>query len=444
MTERANRQSKTLMVTPYAPYRDGIAAYAIQEVAQRIDDGENVEVLSPLPSAAQHHIALGDTRGALSLLKRASQYSRIVVQFYPELFFGKCTNPVDRVGVWTALHQLTKRTSLELRVHEIEYGPLERNPLERAMAKRTMASAAQVLVHTKAEAQELATRLELPSTLFEVVDHGANFAPAVSLTQAEARSQLGLDSKKHVYVCIGFIQEHKGFDRAVRAFAAAHPDASELHIVGSVRVDVPELLHYANGLGHLVNSVPNAFYHQKYVSDATFDMWLIAADTVVLPYREIWSSGVLERAKLFGKEVFAADIGGLGDQADARTELFSTDDALVKLFQKRSGLKKAATAKKKPVPLLSRDEIELAMREAGKAQRVSSAATNTISADSLHELNSLKRPEPTSHRPAAAFVKKLVFKCNNWQIEPLVKHIESLQQATTQAVDSLEKRLDKD
>ena len=39
------------------------------------------------------------------------------------------------------------------------------------------------------------------------------------------------------------------------------------------------------------------------------------ADTLVLPYREIWSSGVMERAKLFNRVVIAADVGGLGDQA---------------------------------------------------------------------------------------------------------------------------------
>ena len=49
---------RILMVSPYPPIRDGIASYTVQEVAALLDAGHEVEVLSPWPSAAHHHLAL--------------------------------------------------------------------------------------------------------------------------------------------------------------------------------------------------------------------------------------------------------------------------------------------------------------------------------------------------------------------------------------------------
>ena len=57
------------MVTPYAPNRDGIAAYAVQEVRERRQDEEDLVVLSPGATAAHLHLVLGDLRGVLALHK---------------------------------------------------------------------------------------------------------------------------------------------------------------------------------------------------------------------------------------------------------------------------------------------------------------------------------------------------------------------------------------
>ena len=44
---------RTLVVSPYPPARDGIAAYALQQVRALRRAGDDVEVLSPGPSAAR-------------------------------------------------------------------------------------------------------------------------------------------------------------------------------------------------------------------------------------------------------------------------------------------------------------------------------------------------------------------------------------------------------
>ncbi|MGI9596882.1 MAG: hypothetical protein ACR2QK_12020, partial [Acidimicrobiales bacterium] len=277
---------RTLMVTPFAPYRDGIATYAVQELRRLRHSGhrrdrrasgidlrsadeaarpaeqptgpelvdpsivaaiaatmspgpgpdsssgpssgspsspssgsapglqgrsDTVDVLSPLPSAARWHLQLGGPKGMLRLARKVSSYDRTIIQFGPEMLFGGCGSPARRVAVWTGLAAVAKRTSLDLRIHEIEYGPLEQNPLERKAARLALDQADRVTVHTEAERDRLDELLGLGRRI-EIVDHGRDFVATVERTPAEARRELGLDLDRFLFVSIGFLQHHKGFD----------------------------------------------------------------------------------------------------------------------------------------------------------------------------------------------------------------------------------------
>src|SRR5438105_11576697 len=78
---------RILMVTPYAPLRDGIAAYAVQQVAALRAEGHDVEVLSPGPSAAHHFLDFSGLRGIGALAKRVRSYDKVIIQFHPDLFY---------------------------------------------------------------------------------------------------------------------------------------------------------------------------------------------------------------------------------------------------------------------------------------------------------------------------------------------------------------------
>ncbi len=83
----------------------------------------------------------------------------------------------------------------------------------------------------------------------------------------------------------------------------------------------------------MADTTPNVYVVEKYLSDEEFDTWLNASDIIVIPYREIWSSGVLGRAKLFGKPVIASDTGGLKDQLTDRDVIFRDDKELEYIFK---------------------------------------------------------------------------------------------------------------
>ena len=78
---------------------------------------------------------------------------------------------------------------------------------------------------------------------------------------------------------------------------------------------------------------PQIHIEEKFLSDEDFDTWITASDVILIPYREIWSSGVLGRAKLFNKKVIASNVGGLAEQLEDNDILFNTDEELRKIFE---------------------------------------------------------------------------------------------------------------
>jgi glycosyltransferase involved in cell wall biosynthesis len=460
----------TLMVTPYPPYRDGIGTYAVQEVKRMRAAGKAVEVLSPLPSAADHHLALGGLRGVLALVRRASRYESVIVQFSPEMFFGGCHGPLERVAVWAGIEALARSTRLEIRLHEIEFGPLRRNPVERVVAARAL-RASVVSVHTRAEITNLERTLGLDPSRISLVEHGQNFAMATTMSREEARAELGLDPVEHVFLSIGFLQEHKGFDNAARAFARADViEGASLHIVGSVRVDHPDLMAYARRLGQLCHTTPGVTLHQKYVSDEEFDRWIVAADTVVLPYREIWSSSVMERAKLYRRPIIAADVGGMGDQAPEGTLLFDDDESLIQAMKERfqttvgrldqdsdsepgSGARSSASSADgggwdvdPEHPDRSSIEAQIRARVRRHALDGTGPGASSLAAgsavDPLVAVGPLHRPQAVSARPGVSQVKRMIRRITNWEVDPLASHLVSLQRAMIEAVADLEARIE--
>lgn len=479
---------KTLLVTPFAPYRDGIATYAAQELRALRRDGQEVEVLSPQPSAARWHLRLGGPAGMVQLSRKAARYERVVIQFGPELLFGSCRSAGQRVAVWTALAALARQTSLDMRIHEIEYEAIELNPFERRAAKLALGQADRVTVHTEAERARLNQLLGLGRRI-EVVEHGRDFIPTVRLSKPDARRELGLAVDDYTFVSIGFLQHHKGFDRAVDAIAAIDLDRIHLHVVGSARVDHPDITGYVDELARAAAESSNATLHQRFVSDVEFDLWLQAADAVVLPYREIWSSGVVERARLFGTQVIAADLPQLRDQAPPGTIFASEVDELamameaVALSSGQTSIMWAdgadtangATLAVSPHgsldglgPMHGRRSSDLAQAEAARAQwdvntaspdrarieeqivaRARDAEIANVGernrganarrpVDSLLALGHLHRPQPTSARPGVAPVKRLIERLIGWQVNPLAARIEELQRATLEAVAQLD------
>jgi len=390
---------RILMVAPYPPVRDGIAAYAVQAVARLRAEGDDVEVLSPWPSAAHHHLDLLGPRGPLALAKRVRAYDRVVVQFHPDVFYRQPATAREWVAVSAALAVAFRAArEVEVRVHEVDYR-LGRGHGPVALAMGAMwRSVDRIVVHTEAERTSFVEAFGVPEGRVVVAVHGEHFVRRTRLDRAGARARLGVPDAEFMFLSAGFIQPHKGFDRAIRAFAGLGERGCRLDVVGSVRVGEPAYLEHLEELRRLAATVPGVTVHAGYVSDEEFDRWLVAADVVVLPYRHIWSSGVMERAALYDRPVIATRIGGLAHQARQGTVLVDDDEQLALAMRAAAGLTEAAA------PALAwaidgapdRDAVMAQVRARAAARRGPPLPTT---AGAQHAPNSASLPLP---RPASA------------------------------------------
>lgn len=315
--------SRRLVVSPYPPWRDGIGAYALAQVRHLRRCGDTVEVCSPEPSAAHHHVRLSTVRGIAELARLGRRFDETVVHFHPSVFYPRRPSPLTRLANGVALAAALRAAApVELLIHELPVS-WATGPRPWAAATRlALRAAATVSVHDDAQRTELVEAAGLVPARVRLVEHGAHFTARTSASRASARSSLGIGPNVVCFVCIGFVAPHKGFDRAVEAFAAVQPAGTaaraELHVVGTARTDGHEadaaVTDHVARLRRLVESTPGAHLHLGFVSDEQFDRWLLAADAVVLPYREIWSSSVAARAALLGRPVIASAVGGLAAQ----------------------------------------------------------------------------------------------------------------------------------
>ncbi|MBW3573309.1 MAG: glycosyltransferase family 4 protein [Actinobacteria bacterium] len=449
---------RVLMVSPYPPVRDGIAAYAVQEVARLRREGHDVEVLSPGPSAAHHHLDLVARRGPVALAARMRAFDRVIVQFHPDVFYPAGATTGRHVATSLALSAAFAAAAaaggdVEVRVHEADYTLSPRSP--RAMAMGLMwRQVRRVVVHTEAERASFAATFGLDPAKVAVAAHGSHFSARTTLDRAGARRRLGLPDDEVVFLSIGFIQPHKGFDRAVRAFARTPYMGARLEVVGSVRVEEPEYLDHLDELRALVAATPGVELREGYLSDEAFDVWLVAADVVVLPYRHIWSSGVMERAAMFDRPVIASRVGGLAAQAAPGTVLVDDDDELAAAMRAamrtpRPDLASMAESHGDdgwPAPGASRAEVMATIKaRAGTRRRVQAsedglgAAVTSMATSSpaspLARVRPLVLPVPAG--PASRrLVKRLARRLTAWQVDPIVAHVNRLHRATLEALSS--------
>ena len=457
---------RILVVTPFPPVRDGIAAYAVQSVKALTAQGHDVEVLSPGPSAAHHHLQLVGPRGAAALAKRVRAYDRVVVQFHPEFFYPLPPTPWAWAAESLALAAAFRAArEVHVVVHEIDYLDSRPHGPERAAGRLLWGAVDQIHVHTERERADFVRAFGVRPDRVRVTDHGGDFTPATRHDRASARVSLGLPPEEHVFLSIGFIQQHKGFDRAIAAFGAldeleiSDGPPARLVVVGSARQGDAANVAYVDKLRAQGEQTPGVDLRIGFVSDELFDRWLVAADTVVLPYRSIWSSSVLERAALYGRDVVITDVGGLAQQAGDRdgVTVVADDDELAAALRAALGLTDRAPTGGSaawPAPgeldesggsdLRERVQEQVRTRAAsrrrggpvtGATPDPASLAAAAAATAPLRQLHPMANPSVASASVGAGLLKKVVRRLTAWQYDPLLHQVNALQEAAVRAVE---------
>jgi glycosyltransferase involved in cell wall biosynthesis len=175
-----------------------------------------------------------------------------------------------------------------------------------------------IIAHSPSAKSEVmnAYRISVDS-LVTVVTHGSyisNYPNTV--TRGEARTQLELDIGDTVFLCFGRIRSYRGVPELIEAFEKLAAPRAKLLIVGS-----PHSSEIAEDILKRCERNDNIKTVLQFVPDHEIQIYMNASDIVVLPYKDILTSGAVVLAMSFAKPIIAPAIGCIPDFLDGRGSL---------------------------------------------------------------------------------------------------------------------------
>ncbi len=142
---------------------------------------------------------------------------------------------------------------------------------------------------------------------YAIIPHGHYrncYPPAVD--QPGAKQQLGLNTKKKVLLFVGMIKPYKNIPGLMQAFNEAHSGDYQLVIAGT-----PDNADLRTELEMLKGANTRLFLH--FIPDNELNIYMSAADVVILPYKAILNSGALLLALSYNRPVIAPHMGAIID-----------------------------------------------------------------------------------------------------------------------------------
>lgn len=337
----------TVILSTFPPLRCGIARYAAQHAEYLRRQGRSVVTVGLPGSEADAVVdALGgrkplDVLDAVRQLGLQPRDCSLAIHWHDLHYF--CGGFSERLPTALALARLFGSfAETEVVCHET-YPPLKATSLPRAMLRalyralrrRAWLKAATLAFHSQAERRraEQAHGGLFPEAKVVLRGHGAFLFRYRDVDQPTARRELGIEPEPMLFLCTGFLSEHKGFDTALRAFRQVRSPCARLAVVGSLREDTPQGQDYVSLLRALAAEDDRVQFRERFLSDEEYDTWNAAADVVVAPYTQAFSSSVVARAKLFGKPVIVTDVGGLVDQTGPEDWVVSSPEGVADAMQ---------------------------------------------------------------------------------------------------------------
>ena len=171
-----------------------------------------------------------------------------------------------------------------------------------------------------------------------VIPHG-NYIGSYKneVNQEDARSELGLCKDEIIFLYFGLIRFYKGVYRLIEEFQKLKCTRARLLIVGKpINNTIKAELMRICGQDSRIST------YLQFTSNEEIQLYMNAADIVVLPYRDILTSGTSILAISFGKPVIAPAIGCIPDVLDSIGSVLynpSEEESLLKAMEKTLELK---------------------------------------------------------------------------------------------------------
>ncbi len=310
------------------PYAFGLAMELIS----------NAGILDLIGSDELDHPEFHDKPGVTYLNLRKNQQTGAsllqkiyrILMYYARLFrYTATSKPKIFHILWNNKFELFDRTLLMLyyrllgkwvvlTVHNVNAGKRDSKDtrLNRLTLRIQYRLTHHIFVHTDKMKRELIEEFGVRGARVTVIPFGINNAvPNTSLTPADAKQRMGLREDERAILFFGRITPYKGLQYLTAAFRQllGQRQNYRLIIAGNPyrceeywRAIRDEIREYVQSGQVLLKA--------NFIPDEETEIYFKAADVVVLPYRDIYQSGVLFLGHSFGLPVVAADVGSLKDE----------------------------------------------------------------------------------------------------------------------------------
>jgi D-inositol-3-phosphate glycosyltransferase len=174
-----------------------------------------------------------------------------------------------------------------------------------------------LFVHTQKMKSELVEDFKVRERAVTVIPFGINNAvPRTELTPSEAKQHLGIGAGEKAILFFGRIRPYKGLEHLLAAYQrlATREPNYRLIIAGEPKKGSEKYLHEVQQTIRRVDTQRQIISKMEFIPDNEMELYLKAADVLVLPYKEIFQSGVLFLAYSFGLPVVAADVGSFREE----------------------------------------------------------------------------------------------------------------------------------
>jgi D-inositol-3-phosphate glycosyltransferase len=171
-----------------------------------------------------------------------------------------------------------------------------------------------IFVHTEKMKDQVTNDFGVGIDKISIIPFGLNNAvPQTCLTPMEARQRMRVRDSDKVILFFGRILPYKGLSYLVEAFQriAFKDDSYRLVIAGEPKKesmqywrDIQQTIEREIPVGQVIQDI-------KFIRDEEVEVYFKSADVLVLPYTDIFQSGVLFLAYSFGLPVIATDVGSL-------------------------------------------------------------------------------------------------------------------------------------
>lgn len=308
---------KIALLTPFYPYRGGIAQFS-ESLYAELSKTNDVEVFSfsllypsiifpgktqfvtDIDSSKYSGYRMLNSLNPLSYTKTAKRIN----EFNPEALIVAYWIP--QIGYITS-KVLEKVSSSIKKIGLIHNAiPHEQSKLDSWFSNPFFKACDAFITMSKTVSNDIKQLLRKDNISILEKEHPIYNHYSNQISQEEARKYFSIPKNKKVLLFFGFIRPYKGLDLLIEAFNYLNDDFFLL-IVGECYKD---LATYKD----LIEKSPNKeriLTKFDYVTDSEVSIYFEASDVLVLPYRSATQSGVLATAYQFDKPIIATPVGGI-------------------------------------------------------------------------------------------------------------------------------------